>query len=207
MTAEQEYFIRNVNIIISPQEKTDKTKHITEFLTRNGVKYEKLYAPNNLKEGDYSFVIDGEDYRGKFLIERKFGIEELVGCLFSRNIQTKAKKETSDVPLRDNLEYEFARMCKKNVTEKWLFIENCHSLESIKQYSNGFEKRNITAGNMVYSTLLSWSCNNRYAIKIECVEHKSDFAKIMLNKMFYFWRNEMKIRFGDNFLSKLRKIT
>lgn len=205
MSEEQEYFLNNVIIIFSPQEKQGKNFHITQKLDLFGVKYQKLYKPLNLKEGDYSFIIDGVDYRTLFLIERKYGLEELNNCLNQKNILTKSKQQISDCELRDNLEYEFARMKKNNVTEKWLFIENCDSFESIKQYKSGYEKRNYTAGKYIYATLSSWACENRYGIKIECIKNKDDFATIMLNKMYYFWRNQMKIELGDNFLTKLKK--
>lgn len=205
MSEEQKYFLKNVKIIFSPQEKQGKNIHITKKLDLMGVKYEKLYKPYNLKEGDYSFQIDGIDYRSLFLIERKYGLEELNNCLNQKNILTKSKQLVSDYELRDNLEYEFARMKHNNVMEKWLFIENCDSFENIKYYKSGYETRNYNAGMYIYATLSSWSCENRYGIKIACIKDKNDFANIMLNKMYYFWRNQMKIQYGDKFLSKIKK--
>ena len=206
MSAEQDYFLKNVIIIFSPQEKQGKNSHITQKLDLWKVKYRKLYAPYHLKEGDYSFVIDGVDYRSLFLIERKYGLQELDMCISQENKMTKAKKQLTDKELRDNLEYEFARMKSNQVIEKWLFIENCGSFEQIKDYKSGYEKKKYTAGMRIYSTLSSWACNNRYGIKVECLPDKNQFANIMLNKMDYFWRNQMKIKYGDNFIKKLKNI-
>ena len=130
MSPEQDYFLKNVKIIFSPQEKQGKNSHITKKLDLLGVAYEKMYAPNNLKEGDYSFIIDGIDYRFLFLIERKYGLQEVDKCIFAKNKLTKAKEELTDKELRNNLEYEFARMKINRVQEKWLFIENCESLKA-----------------------------------------------------------------------------
>ena len=211
MTDEKRYFLSNVKIIFSPQEKQGKNDHILQALTAFGVKYEKLYAPNDLKQGDYTFVIDGKDYRDEFLIERKFGLEELDKCLTDRNIDTKAKQKLASVhqsvgadKLRDNLEAEFVRMLALGVKEKWLFIENCPSFESIRHYTNGYERRSQTAGQRIYATISSWSCANRYDFRVACLPNKADFAPVMLSKMFYFWRNSQKRQLGQNFLRKLK---
>lgn len=213
MTKEQKFFIENVKIIFSPQEKQGKNQHILNKLNSYKVKYEKIYAPNNLKEGDYSFVILGKDYRNDFLIERKYGLEELQKCLGEENKETKSKKRLKELhkslgveKLRDNLEAEFARMLKNKVCEKWLFIENCRNFEEIRSWKSGFGKNKEFAGKMIYTTLLSWSCENRYGFKICCLENKNDFARVMILKMFYFWRNCMKKEYGDNFLSKIKEI-
>lgn len=213
MTKEQEFFCNNVKIILSPQEKQGKNEHILNKLDLYKIKYEKLYAPNHLKQGDYSFVVMGKDYRNEFLIERKFGLEELYQCLTGSNIDTKAKQSIKSVhnsvgaeTLRDNLEAEFVRMLALNIKEKWLFIENCDNFESIKTWGNGYERRNQLAGEMIYATLCSWSCANRYDFKIKCIADKKDFTNIMLIKMFYYWRNEQKKLYGKNFLTKLNNL-
>ena len=205
MSAEKDFFLQNVKVILSPQEKQGKTTHITEFFNKWGVKWEKLYAPNHLRQGDYSFIIQGKDYRDEFLIERKFGVSELYNCITQRNIITKAKQETSTTELRDNLEYEFARMCKVGVVEKWLFIENCPSVESIKEWRSGYEQRKCTHESMVYATINSWASENRYGFKIECVPNKANVASVMLSKMYYYWRNAMKNQYGDNFLTQIKR--
>lgn len=213
MSEEQKYFLANLKIIMSPQEKQGKNLHITNYLDKLSIPYEKLYAPRHLKQGDYSFVIDGKDYRDLFLIERKYGLEEVYMCLAQGNKNTKAKaksKATCDTigvdNIRDNLEFEFIRMIEIGVKEKWLFVENSAPFEQIKSYANGYEKKDQTAGEYIYATLSSWSCSNRYDFKILCFPNKDDFSKIMINKMYYFWRNEMKIQYGAGFLPKLKLI-
>ena len=171
---EKDFFLKNVTVILSPQEKSDKIYHITNKFDMWGVQWKKLYAPYHLKQGDYTFQIQGKDYREEFLIERKFGVEELYACLTDKNIETKAKTELCEERLRDNLEYEFARMKQIGVKEKWLFIENCRSFESIKFWMSGYERKNCTHGSIIYSTLSSWACGNRYDFKIECIP-KNDF--------------------------------
>lgn len=210
MTKEQKFFCENVKVIFSPQEKQGKNDHILKMLDSYNIKYEKLYTPNHLKQGDYSFVILGKDYRDEFLIERKFGLEEIYQCLTEKNIDTKAKQDIIEVhksvgaeTIRDNLEAEFVRMLALDVKEKWLFIENCNNFEDIKKWKCGYEKKNQLAGEMIYATLCSWSCANRYNFKIQCIPNIAYFASIMINKMFYYWRNEQKQLYGKNFLTKL----
>ena len=86
---EKDFFLKNVTVILSPQEKSDKIYHITNKFDMWGVQWKKLYAPYHLKQGDYTFQIQGKDYREEFLIERKFGVEELYACLTDKNIETK----------------------------------------------------------------------------------------------------------------------
>ncbi len=204
MTEEQKFFLENVKIIMSPQEKDLYVVHITNYLNNIKVKNQKLYKPNHLKQGDYSFVILGKDYRDEFLIERKFGLEEVYACVVASNKMTKRKEEISEEELRNNLEYEFARMCEIGVKEKWLFIEKCKSFESIKEWVSGYEQKNINAGKTIYTTLSSWCCANRFNFKIECIEDKKKFAPIMITKMFYYFRNDMKNLYGDKWLKEVK---
>ena len=205
MTNEKKFFLENVKIIMSPQEKQGYITHITSVLEKNNVKYEKLYAPYHLRQGDYSFVILGKDYRNEWLVERKFGLEELDKCLTDPNIETNAKQKLG-IEVRDNLEAEFARMNQIGIKEKWLFIENTESFESIKFYTNHYEKKNQTAGQRIYATLNSWACANRYNFKIVCLPKKEQFVNVLLTKAFYYWRNDMKILYGNNFLTHIKKI-
>lgn len=204
MTKEQEFFVKNVKILYSPQEKQGKNSHIVDFLDKHNIKSEKLYAPNHLKQGDYTFEILGKDYRDEILIERKFGIEELYACLVQDNKTTKFKRENDMEDLRDNLECEFARMKQIGVKEKWLFIENCNSFEEIRNWRSGYEKKDITAGELCYYTLLSWCCGNRYDFKVTCLPMKEHFAPIMILKFFYYFRNDMKNKYGKNWLTKIK---
>ena len=57
-------------------------------------------------------------------------------------------------------------------------------LKVFLDYKNGMEKRNQTAGELIYSTLMSWSCQNRYGFKVCCVSNKNDFASILIKKCF-----------------------
>lgn len=211
MTPEQKIFCENVTILLSPQEKTSYITHITDNFNKWNIKYKKTYAPEDLKEGDYTFCIFGKDYRQEFLVERKFGLEEIYAGLTSENKKTKAKSLLAEkmeglgiTGIRDNLEAEFGRMLVKGIDEKWLFIENCESFESILDYKNGMEKRNQTAGELIYSTLMSWSCQNRYGFKVCCVSNKNDFASILIKKMFYYWRNYMIKTYGKGFIKIIK---
>lgn len=206
MTNEQKFFLENVKIIMSPQEKQGYITHITDELNKLNIKYEKLYEPFHLRQGDYSFVILGKDYRHEFLVERKFGLAELDKCLTDSDIETKSKETLGLQDIRDNLEWEFVRMNQIGVKERWLFIENTKSYESIREYSSGYEKKNQKAGERIFSTLNSWQCSNRYNFKVLCLPKKEDFVGKLLVKMFYYWRNDMKITYGKNFLTHLKKM-
>lgn len=203
---EKEFFINNVTIIMSPQEKQGKNLHITDYLDKFHVKHNKLYQPYNLRQGDYSFQILGKDYRDEFLIERKYSLEEILSCVLEKNIMTKAKADLTDKELRNNLEYEFARMNDIGVKEKWLFLENSKSMDSIKVWKSKYSQTNRPSGEIIYSTLMSWSSGNRYNFKILCIQDRNEFAPNMLTLMYYYFRNDMKKRYGDNWLTIAKKI-
>lgn len=203
---EKEFFIQNVKVILSPQEKQGKNTHITDYLEKFNISYEKLYKPKHLKQGDYSFIILGKDYRDEFLIERKYGLNELLPCIIASNKSTKAKAELTEEELRNNLEYEFERMKQIGVKEKWLFIENCPPLEEMKEWTSGYETQKKTNGEICYTTLISWSCANRYDFKIKCLKEKEQFVIAMLNQMYYYFRNDMKLTYGKNWLTQAKRI-
>lgn len=205
MTSEKDFFLKNVKIIMSPQEKQGYIKHITSVFEKNNINYEKLYAPQHLRQGDYSFIILGKDYRNEWLVERKFGLEELDKCLTEKNIDTISKTQLG-IQVRDNLEAEFARMNQIGVKERWLFIENVANYEDIKYYKNNYEKKKQTAGQRIYATLNSWACANRYNFRVVCLPTKEEFVPVLLTKAFYYWRNDMKILYGNNFLTYLKKM-
>ena len=216
MSEEQKYFLANLKIIMSPQEKQGKNLHITNYLDKLSIPYEKLYAPRHLKQGDYSFVIDGKDYRDLFFNRTQIWIGRSLYVFGTREQKHESQSQKAKQPcdtigvdnIRDNLEFEFIRMIEIGVKEKWLFVENSAPFEQIKSYANGYEKKKKTKqqGSISMRHYLVGVASNRYDFKILCFPNKDDFSKIMINKMYYFWRNEMKIQYGAGFLPKLKLI-
>jgi hypothetical protein len=187
---ERQYFLDNVTMLYDTREK--QNFDLLKEFAHMGVKIRQ----ETFKSADYSFYIDGADYRSEWLGERKGSLAELYGNVMASN--------KADNNLRNNLEEECERIKSAGVTEFILFLEGCRNLSEIKHYiMPKATKQGKNAGKHLYSTLLSWSCNNRYGFKIVCALSQSELAVEMVNMAYYFWRNKMKQQYGDNFLGYL----
>ena len=193
---EKEYFTQNATILYDSREQEDNGAfEILEYFAHNKIKTRRCLSPDNFKQGDYSFEIDGQDYRNKFLIERKNDLNEVYN-----NISGRRDGNTCE---RDRLENVLNRM--KSVEERILLIGGIDSLAEAKKYINKYSDRGMSAGVHIYSTLTAWSMSNRYGFKIVCRKKPYEVAEEILNLSYYFWRNEMKKVHGDNFLKVLRR--
>ena len=193
MTDEKKYFLQNVTVLYDTREQ--KNFEILKYLAHYGIKTER----RTFHTADYSFEIDGVDYRGDWLGERKGSLGELYGNVTARN-------KDAETDLRNNLEEELKRKCETGITEFVLFVEGAENLRVVNEFvSDKATDKGKYAGHYIYGTLMSWQSNNRYAFKICCRKTQKEIAMEMLSYMFYYWRNDMKQHYGENFLSKLRK--
>ena len=172
MTTKRE-FIEKVTILCDTREQ--KNQHIINELDSMGVKHENI----KLDFGDYSFRIDNKDFSMSCIIERKGNINELWGNI------TKERK-------RFEKELQTARSVANSVN---LLIENCQDWNSLRVYKVSDEEmerhhrkvKNI--GEVIYSTLKSWSSGNRYGFNVNFAEISEHSAKLILDVFYWYWHN------------------
>ena len=128
LTAKQ-YFLQNAIMLYDSREQ--KNQGVLQAFKDVGIKYERRAGTGlAFNYGDYTLLIDGKDYRGELIFERKGSLNEIY-----TNVNDKNKtKNHSNSDFRNNLEREFQRMNVHKVREKWLLIEGADTLEEIKEF-------------------------------------------------------------------------
>ena len=191
MTA-REYFLKNAVMLVDTREK--ENFELLSVFRHFGLEYDV----DTFKTGDYSFRIDGYDYKDKWLAGRKGSLTELYGNVMAAN---KDKQST----LRNNLEEELQRKTDGGVAEFILFVQGARNLAEIKGFTvPKADKQGKRAGQHIYATIMSWAAANRYNFKVCCQRTQAEIAAEMINYAYYFWRNDMKEKFGDNFVRILQ---
>lgn len=189
MSLEKIYFLQRVTVLYDTREKDE------EFL-------QTLLSPGlglRLKRetfttGDYSYEIDGISRKPNWVAERKGSLNEIYGNVMAANKDKQAAE-------RNNLEEEFRR-AQENNTALTLFVQGARSLSEIRHYINARAKTaGLRAGQHIYNTLLSWS--DRYGIRVIIALTAQEIAEIMVDCMYFHWRNEMKRQHGEKFLKVL----
>ena len=185
MTA-REYFLKHAVMLVDTREK--ENFELLSVFRHFGMEYDV----DTFKTGDYSFRIDGYDYKDKWLAERKGSLTELYGNVMAAN---RDKQST----LRNNLEEELQRKTDGGVAEFILFVQGARNLAEIKGFTEPkADKQGKRAGQHIYATIMSWAAANRYNFKVCCQRSQAEIAAEMINYAYYFWRNDMKEKFGDN---------
>lgn len=191
MTA-REYFLKHAVMLVDTREK--ENFELLSVFRHFGMEYDV----DTFKTGDYSFRIDGYDYKDKWLAERKGSLTELYGNVMAAN---RDKQST----LRNNLEEELQRKTDGGVAEFILFVQGARNLAEIKGFTEPkADKQGKRAGQHIYATIMSWAAANRYNFKVCCQRSQAEIAAEMINYAYYFWRNDMKEKFGDNFVRVLQ---
>ena len=91
------------------------------------------------------------------------------------------------------------------VQEFILFVQGARNLAEIKGFTEPkADKQGKRAGQHIYATIMSWAAANRYNFKVCCQKSQAEIAAEMINYAYYFWRNDMKEKFGDNFVRVLQ---
>lgn len=191
MTA-REYFLKHAVMLVDTREK--ENFELLSVFRHFGLEYDV----DTFKTGDYSFRIDCYNYKDKWLAERKGSLTELYGNVMAAN---KDKQST----LRNNLEEELQRKTDGGVTEFILFVQGARNLAEIKGFTEPkADRQGKRAGQHIYATIMSWAAANRYNFKVCCQKSQAEIAAEMINYAYYFWRNDMKEKFGDNFVRILQ---
>lgn len=189
---EREFFCKNCTFLVDTREQ--QNFDILKEFSHYGIKHEV----ETFATGDYSFKVGDYNYKTRWLGERKGSLNELYGNVMAGNLDVESC-------LRNNLEEELMRKKDAGVEEFILFLQGTRNLAEAKTYVNQkATKKGDRAGLHIYSTIMSWSAANRYNFKVVCQKTQSELAVEMINHAYYFWRNDMKEKFGDRFLMILR---
>lgn len=171
--SEKKSFLRKVTILTDTREQ--KNEHILRELDRLGVMHER----RKLDYGDYSFLVDGNDFSRSCIIERKANVNEVYG-----NVSAD----------RERIEKELDTI-SRNARQCIFLLENCRDWAELKAYSltdaqMAHSTRKVqNIGATCYGTLQAWRCGNRYNFTVEFVPDKKDSARKMLELFFWYYHN------------------
>lgn len=174
--SEKKDFMKKVNIIIDTREQ--KNAHIIAVLDEIGIMHES----KKLDYGDYSFQIDGKDFSGICVVERKANVNEIYGNVSSDRERIEKELDTAS----------------KNANQLTFLIENVQDWNALKSFSlpekdmdKGRKVKNI--GETCYSTLQAWKCGNRYDFNVEFVPDITKTAVKIVEIFYWYYHNYKKL--------------
>lgn len=174
--SEKKDFMKKVNIIIDTREQ--KNAHIVAVLDEIGIMHES----KKLDYGDYSFQIDGKDFSGICVVERKANVNEIYGNVSSDRERIEKELDTAS----------------KNANQLTFLIENVQDWNALKSFSlpekdmdKGRKVKNI--GETCYSTLQAWKCGNRYDFNVEFVPDIIKTAVKIVEIFYWYYHNYKKL--------------
>lgn len=174
--SEKKDFMKKVNIIIDTREQ--KNAHIVAVLDEIGIMHES----KKLDYGDYSFQIDGKDFSGICVVERKANVNEIYGNVSSDRERIEKELDTAS----------------KNANQLTFLIENVQDWNALKSFSlpekdmdKGRKVKNI--GETCYSTLQAWKCGNRYDFNVEFVPDITKTAVKIVEIFYWYYHNYKKL--------------
>ncbi len=148
------------------------------------LKKDAKLGTENLKEGDYSFIISFDEkqynYINEVAYERKGSLSEIYNnCTVDRA----------------RFEREFDRCIKKGYKKIVLVLEYGERIQDLIHakfsYKRGRDVITKDTGLSVFTTLMSWRQSNKYNIEIYQSQNHITLFWLMLQDMFYFFRNEI----------------
>lgn len=175
--AEKKDFMKKVTIITDTREQ--KNGHIISAFESLGV----MHEAQKLDFGDYSFKIDGKDFCGVCVIERKANIDEVYG-----NVSADCER----------IEKELDTI-SKNAKQCTFLIENVEDWEGLKSFTltaddmKNNERKVVNIGETCYSTLQAWKCGNRYNFTVEFVPDTTKTAAKILEIFYWYYHNYKKL--------------
>lgn len=182
MGIDRDTFLRSVTIVVDTREQ--KNAHVIEELNKLGIMVEH----RKLDYCDYSFMAGGRDFTMSCVVERKANVEELYTNV-SEGWRDKRRNDESRIEKELEAAFTLSRSCT-------LIVENVAGWKELEQYEVSAlqmiqnPKRQVKAiGKHVYSSLKSWSSNNRYNFNVEFVPDKRLTAAKLLEIFYYYWRN------------------
>ena len=140
----------------------------------------------NLKEGDYTFqVIFGNrtfDYTGRVAYERKGSVCEFYNNLMERN----------------RIEREFERFAEKGYKKVVLMLEFGETLPDLinmtfSYRTEGGALETKCVNRTIYSAVMSWKQPNNKDFDILQSNSRKKLFWLVLQDMYYYFRNELRI--------------
>lgn len=173
---DKEIFLKKVTILIDTREQ--QNDHIVQALNSMGVQHQSC----KLDFGDYSFLLDGKDFRQSCVVERKGSVDELYS----------------------NITNDLSRIEKELLTAKiiaggcTMLIEGVTTEQELRDYAipcaqvlhQGRKVQDI--GRMVYPVLQSFRSNSRYAVD-PVYTLKENSAQRLLEVFYYHYRGYSKL--------------
>lgn len=173
---DKEKFMKKVIVLVDTREQ--QNDHIIQTLNSMGVQHQSC----KLDFGDYSFLLDGKDFRQSCVIERKGSVDELYGNV------------TQDLP-RIEKELLSAKIVAGGCT---MLIEGVTTELELKKYTiphaqvihQGRKVQDI--GRIVYPVLQSFKAASRYSVSPEYTLKENSAQKI-LEIFYYYYRGYDKL--------------
>lgn len=158
-------------------------------------KHCKKQGSENLKEGDYTFMVEFDnkkyDYTGRVAFERKGSLSEL----FNNCTGYDRVRKTSD---RDRIGRELDRTVEKQYDKVVLMLEFGETLTDLinatfSYISHNGRRETKSVDKTVYSTIMSWKQpNNKDFDIIQSKSHEKLFW-LFIQECYYYFRNEIKL--------------
>lgn len=169
-------FLKKVTVLIDTREQ--QNDHIIQALNAMGVQHQSC----KLDFGDYSFLLDGKDFRQSCVIERKGSVDELYGNIMQ------------DLP-RIEKELLAAKTLAGGCT---MLIEGVTTEQELKDYTipkaqvlhQGRKIQDI--GRMVYPVLQAFRSNSRYSVD-PVYTLKENSAQRILEVFYYHYRGYVNL--------------
>lgn len=173
---DKEKFLKKVTVLIDTREQ--QNDHIVQALNSMGVQHQSC----KLDFGDYSFLLDGKDFRQSCVIERKGSVDELYGNIMQ------------DLP-RIEKELLAAKTIAGGCT---MLIEGVTTEQELKDYTipkaqvlhQGRKIQDI--GRMVYPVLQAFRSNSRYSVD-PVYTLKENSAQRILEVFYYHYRGYVNL--------------
>lgn len=185
----KELFVPYLTIIGDSREQDRWVEQACRYHGINYIRAIKSEEMENLKEGDYTFRLDFTnkikyDYVDRVAYERKGTISELYNnCIDDRK----------------RLKNEFDRFVEKEYDKQVLLLEFGENLADLSDLKFDIIQKGATrtvyAGKVIFSTVQSWKQPNNKDFEVIQSESREKLFWLMLNDMYYFWRNEVRNEF------------
>lgn len=173
--SEKKDFMKKVNIIIDTREQ--KNLHIVSAFDEMGIMHES----RKLDYGDYSFQVEGKDFRGICVIERKANVNEVYSNVSSERERIEKELDTAS----------------KNANQLTFLIESIQDWNALKSFTlpekdMNKDRKVKNIGETCYSTLQAWKCGNRYNFSVEFVPDITKTAVKILEIFYWYYHNYKK---------------
>lgn len=180
----------------------EQDRWIERYLTAYGVSYQEARAGtdvDNLKEGDYTFVVAfgnySFDFTGKVSYERKGSVSEFYNnCISGREVIKREFERFNDKKYSKTvLMLQFGEKLTDLINMEYEFYKNVDGIPQKQRYNT---KKTM------YSTVMSWKQPNNNDFEVLQSDDKNTLLWLMLQDMFYYFRNHIRNKCIENGILK-----